>query len=111
MFFKELHSSAGREVAKTECGHIIAGELSLLINFLGKFTCCSCLMTTVLEKLGQPFVGSTFEGIYTKPGVNYNALERALVESLGAGVCKTSNSTITGLHCRGRKGVFPGIFE
>lgn len=39
---------------------------------------------------------------------NHNELERALVVSLGTGVCKTSHSTIMGLPCQG---VFPGIFE
>lgn len=41
----------------------------------------------------------------------HNALESALVESPGIGVCKASRSTITGLHCHGRQGAFPGGFE
>lgn len=60
MVFKELHYSAGSQVAKTECAHVIAGELWLLINFLGRLQ--------LLEELRWPFTGSTFGGIYTKPG-------------------------------------------
>lgn len=37
MVFKELRYSAGSQVAQTECGRVIAGELSPLTNLLGKY--------------------------------------------------------------------------
>lgn len=50
VFFKELCYLSASQAAKPECSHITATELSLLMIFLGNFKCCSCLITTVLEK-------------------------------------------------------------
>lgn len=110
VFFKELRYRSGSQAAKPECVHVVATELSLLIIFLGNFKCCSCLMTTVLEK-NQVLIHGLYLWRNLQQTWNHNGLERALAVSLGAGVCETSNSTITGLPCRGRQGAFPDIFE
>ena len=103
LFFKDFYFSPSSQIMKTLCGRIISNDLWLLANSLGTFLCCSCLMAIGLEGLSfRRNVHHTWK---------HNALERALVESPGIGVCKASRSTITGLHCHGRQGAFPGGFE